>query len=291
MAITHNPYEDKSRKPRKPQEYGAGQPASTTLNINQQLRNDTQPSNYAGTNNQRGGAVNNPGAGAGGGYGGGYGGGGGTYDEQLDALYEKIVNGEDFEYDLNGDILYRQMADQYSQLGQLAMRDAMGTAAGLTGGYGNSYAQHAGQQAYQQHLTQLNANIPEFYDRAYQRWTDEQAALMDEYAFVQALQAQEDARRAEAYAAANGGNAQDTDGGEETGSRLTLPAEAYDFTQAALPGVTSGSLMLTGAGDTTGNPIRTLIPSVPNVSAPTLPTVNGYDYYEELRRQRLLNGM
>lgn len=103
------------------------------------------------------------------------------YVDQLNSLYDQIMNRKPFQYDLNGDLLYRQMADQYTQLGQQAMRDATGTAAGLTGGYGNSYANQVGNQAYQQYLTALNQNIPELYDRAYQAYLNQGDQLMQQY--------------------------------------------------------------------------------------------------------------
>lgn len=103
------------------------------------------------------------------------------YVEQLNALYDQIMNRKPFQYDLNGDLLYRQMADQYTQLGQQAMRDTIGQASALTGGYGNSYATTAGNQAYQQYLTQLNNNIPDFYDRALQAWQLQGDELLNQY--------------------------------------------------------------------------------------------------------------
>lgn len=103
------------------------------------------------------------------------------YIEQLNALYDKIMNRGSFNYDLNGDLLYRQMADQYTQLGQQAMRDTMGQAAALTGGYGNSYATQAGNQAYQQYLTALNQQIPDLYDRAYNAYQDDMDWLLQQY--------------------------------------------------------------------------------------------------------------
>lgn len=112
-----------------------------------------------------------------------YGGGGANtpYIQQLNALYDQIMNRKPFQYDLNGDLLYRQMADQYTQLGQQAMRDTMGQAAALTGGYGNSYAQQVGNQAYQQYLTYLNEQIPSLYDRAYNVWQNEGDRLLERY--------------------------------------------------------------------------------------------------------------
>lgn len=103
------------------------------------------------------------------------------YTDQLDSIYQQIMNRPDFEYDLNGDMLYQQYKDQYMRNGQQAMMDAMGQAAALTGGYGSSYAQAAGSQAYQQYLTQLNGVIPELYDRAYNRYNQQGQDLLNRY--------------------------------------------------------------------------------------------------------------
>ena len=86
-----------------------------------------------------------------------------TYDQQLQDLYNQIVNRDKFSYDLNADALYQQYKDQYTTQGKLAMMDTMGQAQAMTGGYGNSYAQSVGQQAYQGYLQQLNDVIPELY--------------------------------------------------------------------------------------------------------------------------------
>lgn len=88
------------------------------------------------------------------------------YEAQLNDMMDKILNRDPFKYDLNGDMLWQQYKDQYTTLGQQAMRDTMGNAAALSGGYGNSYASTAGNQAYQSYLQQLNERIPELYDRA-----------------------------------------------------------------------------------------------------------------------------
>lgn len=103
------------------------------------------------------------------------------YVEQLNSLYDQIMNRKPFQYDLNGDLLYKQMADQYTQLGQQAMRDTMGQATALTGGYGNSYAQQVGNQAYQQYLTALNQQIPDLYDRAYNVYNNDMDWLLQQY--------------------------------------------------------------------------------------------------------------
>lgn len=103
------------------------------------------------------------------------------YVDQVNKLYSQIMNRQPFKYDLNGDMLYRQMADQYTQLGRQAMQDTMGQAAALTGGYGNSYANSVGNQAYQQYLTALNEQVPNLYQQAYNVWQGEGERLMQLY--------------------------------------------------------------------------------------------------------------
>lgn len=108
------------------------------------------------------------------------------YGDQLDALYNQIMNREDFSYDLNGDALYQQYRDRYIAQGQSAMRDATAQASALTGGYGNSYAATAGNLAYQNYLQQLNDVVPELYQQAYQRYLQEGEDLQNRYAITQA---------------------------------------------------------------------------------------------------------
>lgn len=107
-----------------------------------------------------------------------------TWQTQLNDTLQKILNREQFSYDVNRDALYQQYADQYVTKGKMASMDTMGQAAALTGGYGNSYAQNVGQQAYQAYLQQLNDVVPELYSMALDQYNQEgqnlynQAALM-----------------------------------------------------------------------------------------------------------------
>lgn len=94
------------------------------------------------------------------------------YQDQMDKLYNDILNRGKFNYDLYSDNLYKQYKEQYETLGNRAMQDTMGQAAALTGGYGSTYSQAAGQQAYQNYLQQLNNIIPSLYDRAYTEFKD-----------------------------------------------------------------------------------------------------------------------
>ena len=108
----------------------------------------------------------------------------GKYDEQLQEIYDQIVNRKDFTYDLNSDALYQQYKDQYAQMGQMAMMDTMGQASAMTGGYGNSYAQGVGQQAYQGYLKQLNDKVPELYSLALGQYNQEGQDLLNQYSMI-----------------------------------------------------------------------------------------------------------
>jgi hypothetical protein len=108
----------------------------------------------------------------------------GTYDAQLDDLYQQIVGRDKFKYDLNEDMFYQQAADQYAKMGNMAMMDTMGQAAALTGGYGNTYAQNVGQQAYQGYLQQLNDSIPQYYQMALDAYNAEGNKMMEQYGLL-----------------------------------------------------------------------------------------------------------
>ena len=108
----------------------------------------------------------------------------GSYDEQLNTIYQQILNRDKFSYDLNSDMLYQQYKDQYTQLGRMAMKDTMGQAAALTGGYGSSYGQSVGQQQYDAYLQQLNEVVPELYGMAYDQYQQEGDDLYQQYAMT-----------------------------------------------------------------------------------------------------------
>lgn len=107
-----------------------------------------------------------------------------TWQGQINGIIDRILNREDFSYDVNSDALYQQYKDQYSTLGKLAMQDTMGQAAGLTGGYGSSYASTAGNQAYQSYLSQLNEVVPELYGMARDQYNQEGQELYNQYGLL-----------------------------------------------------------------------------------------------------------
>lgn len=108
----------------------------------------------------------------------------GTFEGQLQDIYDRIDNREPFKYDVNADHLYDIYKDQYIQGGKLAMKDTMGQAAALTGGYGSTYGQQVGQQAYDAYLKNLSAAIPELYGMAYDMYKDKGDELLKQYGLL-----------------------------------------------------------------------------------------------------------
>lgn len=103
---------------------------------------------------------------------------------QMDNLYNQISTRQPFKYDMNADLLYQQMKDQYARSGQLGMMNSMGQASALTGGYANSWAQTAGQQTYDSYMQELNNNLPALEDRAYGRYQDEGNQLAQRFSMA-----------------------------------------------------------------------------------------------------------
>lgn len=111
------------------------------------------------------------------------------YTDKINTALNDILNRKKFNYDFNADPLYQQYKDQYTQLGNQAMKNTVASAAAMTGGYGNSYGVTAGAQANQAYLQQLNNVIPELYNAALQKYDMETQDLYNKYS---ALGNQED---------------------------------------------------------------------------------------------------
>lgn len=111
-----------------------------------------------------------------------------AWTDTLNETLNKILNKEEFSYDLNGDALYQQYKDQYTTQGQMAMMDTMGQAQAMTGGYGNSYAQSVGQQTYQGYLQQLNDKVPELYQLALNQYNQEKEDLYNQASLASAME-------------------------------------------------------------------------------------------------------
>ena len=103
------------------------------------------------------------------------------FQNGISDLSGQIQSRPGFQYDVNADALYQQVAENYLRQGQQAMMDTMGQAAALTGGYGNSYAQTAGQQQYNQHLLNLTELLPQFQQMALEQYRLEGEDLLTRY--------------------------------------------------------------------------------------------------------------
>lgn len=88
------------------------------------------------------------------------------YKREIERLLDEIENREDFSYDLESDILYKQYRDSYMSAGKTAMEDVMGRTSSLTGGYGSTYASSQASAAYESYIQKLNDKIPELYQNA-----------------------------------------------------------------------------------------------------------------------------
>lgn len=110
-----------------------------------------------------------------------------SYEAALSDVYNQIETRPHFDYDPNSDGLYRKYKSDYIRQGQLAMKDSMGQASALTGGYGSSYAQNVGQQQYDAYLEKLGDIVPELYQLAYSRYSDEGDRLLQQYEHLQDL--------------------------------------------------------------------------------------------------------
>ena len=113
------------------------------------------------------------------------------WQTQLDDTINKILNREKFSYDLNGDALYQQYKDKYTQQAKMAMGDAIGQASAMTGGYGNSYAQSVGQQQYQAQMQNLNDIVPELYQMALDKYNQEGQDLYNQYGLLDAQESRD----------------------------------------------------------------------------------------------------
>lgn len=118
---------------------------------------------------------------------------------QIDSIIDRIMNREEFSYDINSDALYQQYKDQYTSLGKIASQDTMGQAAAMTGGYGNSYALSAGNQAYQSYLSQLNEVVPELYGMALDKYNQEGQDLYNQYGLLSDQESQDYGRYQDSY--------------------------------------------------------------------------------------------
>ena len=111
---------------------------------------------------------------------------GAKHADEIESLLD-ILSDMEFSYDAENDPVYRAYRDSYADQARLAMQDAIGKSAALTGGMGNSYAQAAGQQAYGDTVSKAVQIIPELYEAAWGRYTDEKDATAQQIKLLSEL--------------------------------------------------------------------------------------------------------
>lgn len=96
-----------------------------------------------------------------------------SYKQQIDDLYNQILNRKEFSYDPQQDESYKQYEKTYTREGNRAMEDTLATVAARTGGLASTYAASSAQQANQYYMQQLADKIPELRKAAYDMYLND----------------------------------------------------------------------------------------------------------------------
>lgn len=126
-----------------------------------------------------------------------------SYSDKIASLMDQISNRDSFTYDPSKDAMWQNALSQAMASGQTAMQDTMGQAAALTGGYGSSYATSAAAQQYNNMIQDAYANLPQYYQMAYQQYQDQGNAMYDQLSAYGQLDSAEYDRLLNSYNAQN----------------------------------------------------------------------------------------
>lgn len=114
------------------------------------------------------------------------------YTSRNDGILEQqkqgLLNRKDFEYNAETDPLYAQYRKQYTREGQRATADAVGQTAAASGGMPSSYTATAAAQAGNYYASQLTDKIPELYQLAYQKYSDDYNRQLSDIAAIQSYE-------------------------------------------------------------------------------------------------------
>ena len=122
-----------------------------------------------------------------------------SYTDQVKEMMNKIMNREDFTYDVNADPLFQQALSSAMNSGKQAMQDTIGQASALTGGYGSTYATTAGNQAYNSYIEDAYDNLPQYYQMALDAYNAEGEEMYQQFGMLSTLDEQEYNRNITAY--------------------------------------------------------------------------------------------
>lgn len=103
-----------------------------------------------------------------------------------EAQMNKILNRDDFSYDVTTDPLFQQYQQMYRREGERAMQNTLAEVAAGAGGM-NTYAITAAQQANDYYNAQMMDKIPELYQLAYQMYLDDKASEVENLGLLQQM--------------------------------------------------------------------------------------------------------
>lgn len=104
-----------------------------------------------------------------------------NYSQEIDRLYNQIMNPGEFEYNVDDDPVYQSYESKYRREGQKAMENTLAEASALSGGRNNSWATSAGAQANNYYMQQLTDKIPTLEQNAYNRYLQDMQNKMQAY--------------------------------------------------------------------------------------------------------------
>ncbi len=122
-----------------------------------------------------------------------------SYTDQVESIFNKFMNREDFQYDVSEDQLFQQALASAMGSGKTAMQDTIGQASALTGGYGSTYATSAGNQAYNSFIEDAYNNLPEYYNMALKAYQMEAEEMLQQFNMASTLDNQEYGRLLDSY--------------------------------------------------------------------------------------------
>ena len=122
-----------------------------------------------------------------------------SYTDQVEAMMNKIMNRDKFEYDVDSDPLFQQALASAMSSGKSAMQDTIGQASALTGGYGSTYATSAGNQSYNAFIEDAYNNLPEYYNMAMQAYQMEGQEMYNQLGMLSDADTREYGRMVDAF--------------------------------------------------------------------------------------------
>ena len=110
------------------------------------------------------------------------------YDALISQLYDSYLNAPKKDYSLKSDPLYYQYKDVYLNNAQKASQEALAASLEATKGNASSFAQIAANQAFSENLKGLTDKIPDFYETAENRKSEEVKNLLSKIEAASSLE-------------------------------------------------------------------------------------------------------